>query len=179
MRLFSEPVAAGSHANHRSFRHFELRSGVLSAVLLMLTCGCSTQTIENSVTTRTVASKLGFTTEAGEPKDFVISSRPEQPADFVPIGPYPKDRKLARRKPDEVKAMQAGLDTDRDRSAKFAKRPVPKSSYGDVSEAIKSLNAARARANRPVGAPVEEPQTYPVPPARRRNANPLAIPKDQ
>jgi hypothetical protein len=179
MRLFSELKPPECRGKRKSVRVSAPISGALSAALLLLTCGCGTQDVENSVTAKTVASRFGFTTEAGEPKDFVINSRPAQPADFVPIGPYPKDRALARRKPDEVQKMQAGLDNDRDRTARFAKRPVPKSSYGDVNDAMKSLAAARARANRPVGAPVEQPQSYPVPPARRRNANPLALPKDQ
>ncbi len=146
-------------------------------------CNTSDRT-QGSMAERSLAARAGFITEVGQPKDFVVRSRPKADYAYPEVTPTPAERSLARRSPDDIKALEGRLDASRNRSASLARRPVPKSSYGGVAEARRAALGARTRANRPIYTPNSpQPTSYPVPESRRtgklkKMSNPLAIPKE-
>ena len=141
---------------------------------------------------KSAAMKAGFVTTTTAPKAFVVKSRPNTAYTYPDITPPPPDRPVAQRSPEDLKALEGRLDATRVKSDRFAKRALPHSSYGDVAKARRTVQAARARANRPIYVPKAgetppQPTSYPVPEARRMNGkamgvkrmtNPLAIPKE-
>ncbi len=133
---------------------------------------------------RALANRAGFTTETGQPKDFVVKTRPTTTYEYPVVTPLPADRAVPNRSPAELQDLQSKLDQARNRSASFAKRPAPRSTFGNVQEARRAAIAARARANRPIYIPGGvQPTSVPVPESRRsinrRPTNPLAIPRDE
>lgn len=165
-------------------RHFVLLMAVFGL------CACNTQqssetSMGTNMGTKSFATRAGFTTTTKQPKDFVVKSRPQADYAYPEVTPTPADRAIARRSPEELKALEGQLDTARNRSANFAKRATPKSTYGGVAEARHAALAARTRANRPIYNPANpQPTSYPVPESRRTGGNrakmssPLAIPKE-
>ncbi len=51
------------------------------------------------------------TDDVGHPQDFVIKSRPEGPSDYVPVFRKNEEHKTKVLTPDQLKAMEADLDT--------------------------------------------------------------------
>jgi hypothetical protein len=72
-----------------------------------------------------LARKVKLLPEPVEPKDFVKQTRPAQ-TDYLPVGVLPPERELKVKTPDELKAMEAELDTARARHDKISGRPAPK-----------------------------------------------------
>jgi hypothetical protein len=165
-----------------------VKSLVLVTTFLGL-CACTQQSSDTPMGTKSLASRAGFITTTKQPKDFVVKTRPQSEYTYPEVTYTPVDRSIARRSPDELKALEGQLDTARNRSASFAKRPTPKSTYGGINEARRAALAARTRANRPIYNPTNpQPTSYPVPEARRsesrragkrpKMSSPLAIPKE-
>ncbi len=160
-----------------------LKTAFASFCIFVL-AGCTAdQGSQASMDSRTLASRAGFTTTVGQPKDFVVRSRLKSDYTYPEVTPTPAERSLARRTPDEIKALEGRLDASRNRSAAQAKRPLPKSTYGGIAEARRAALAARARANKPIYTPGSpQPTSYPVPESRRTSrpkmSNPLAIPRE-
>jgi hypothetical protein len=161
-------------------------------VLLMAVfglCACNTQQSSEasmgtkSFASQSIATRAGFITTTKQPKDFVVKTRPQSDYAYPEVTPTPADRAIARRSPEELKALEGQLDTERNRSANFAKRATPKSTYGGIAEARRAALGARTRANRPIYNPANpQPTSYPVPESRRtgraKMSSPLAIPKE-
>ncbi len=162
----------------------KMKALFLLASLLFL-AGCNTQDASQAAPgARSLATKAGFVTDPGQPKDFVVKARPKTAYAYPEITPTPADPPVPQRSPAELKQLETRLDSSRKRSESYAKRPVPKSVYGGIAEARRAALGARARANKPIYVPGDgsQPTSYPVPEARRtgraRPTNPLAIPKE-
>jgi hypothetical protein len=72
-----------------------------------------------------LARKVKLLPEPVEPKDFVKQTRPAQ-TDYLPIGVLPPAGELKVKTPEELKAMEAELDTARAHHDKISGRPPPK-----------------------------------------------------
>jgi hypothetical protein len=57
------------------------------------------------------------TDDVGHPQDFVVKSRPTAPSDYVPVFRKPEEHQTKVLTPDQVKAMEADLDTASTRHA--------------------------------------------------------------
>jgi hypothetical protein len=51
------------------------------------------------------------TDDVGHPQDFVVKSRPQAPTDYVPVFRKPEEHKTKVMTPDQLKAMEADLDS--------------------------------------------------------------------
>ncbi|MBY0610554.1 MAG: hypothetical protein K2P80_00055 [Beijerinckiaceae bacterium] len=152
---------------------------IVAAVGLLCAACNSQDSIGSDPNVRSFATATGLRTEVGQPKDFVVRSRPST-VSYVPVEVRPPERAVPRRAAAALPEVEQELDTSRKRSTGFARRSLPKSQYGGVEDARRSVARARALANRPVGVPADQPTSYPVPESRRRGkpTNPLAIPKE-
>ena len=150
---------------------------VLAAALLCTGCNAQ-QSLSSDGNVRSLATTAGLRTEVGPAKDFVVRSRPKSEIAFVPVEVRPPERAVPRRAVATLPSVEQELNASRQRSAGFAKRSLPKTQYGGVDDARRSVARARALANRPIGG--DQPTSYPVPESRRRGkgANPLAIPQE-
>jgi hypothetical protein len=158
----------------------------VSVFSILSLCACNAgQNSDASMGTKSLATRAGFITTTKQPKDFVVKTRPQSEYTYPEVTPTPADRAIARRSPEELKALEGQLDAARNRSANFAKRATPKSTYGGIAEARRAALGARTRANRPIYNPANpQPTSYPVPESRRaggsraKMSSPLAIPKE-
>ena len=156
--------------------------GVSNALMGFLLCvavsGCTDQQISSNPNVRSLSTTAGLRTEVGEPKDFVRRSRPSAVA-YVPVEVRPPERPVPRREAKSLPGVEQELDATRSKSANFARRSTPRSQYGGVDDARRSVARARAQANRPIPGPDNQPTSYPVPESRRRGkpTNPLALPE--
>lgn len=72
---------------------------------------------------------IGVVTTVQPVPEFVSASRPATAPEFIPVGVTPPARATDRRSAEDVKKLEADLDSQRSRSRAFAGRPAPKSSY--------------------------------------------------
>ena len=149
-----------------------LLAGALSA------CTDQQQQLSGNPSVRSLATTAGLRTDVGEPKEFVRRSRTSAVA-YVPVDVRPPERPSPRREAKSLPGVEQELDATRARSANFARRSAPRSQYGGVDDARRSIARARAQANRPIPNAENQPTSYPVPESRRRGkpTNPLALPE--
>jgi hypothetical protein len=114
--------------------------------------------------TRSAAQAVGWATTVGPPKDFVLARRTNQPLDYVPVGRGGVERPVQPRSIASVRELERDLDSRRDRSENFARRPLPRGAYGRPLPSV----AAPPRAARAARPDPNAPDSYPVSPARAR-----------
>ena len=177
-------LPSGNELPETMFRSHMIQSRIgryaMMAGLSLLCGACNSQeSLKSDGNIRSFATATGLRTEVGQPKDFVVRSRPAS-VSYVPVDQRPPERDVPRRVAAVLPGVEQELDASRQRSSGFARRSLPKSQYGGVDDARRSVARAKALANRPVGAPADQPTSYPVPESRRRGkpASPLAIPKE-
>jgi hypothetical protein len=87
---------------------------------------------------RTIAKKLGLTTDPGEPQDFVIKSRPTGPQEYIPAGRKPFVHENKAKTPDELQAIDADMDAVR------ARHDAIRSTFAPAVKAVADAAAAKA-----------------------------------
>ncbi|HRE21304.1 MAG TPA: hypothetical protein PKW21_09760 [Rhabdaerophilum sp.] len=106
---------------------------MLSAALLSAGLGaCATEGAGTGAISAQGAAaprSIGIVTTVQPVPEFVSASRPAAAPDFIPVGVTPPPRGTDKRSAEDVKKLEADLDSQRSRSRSFARRPAPKSSY--------------------------------------------------
>jgi hypothetical protein len=110
---------------------------------------------------------VGWSTTAGEPKDFVKARRGTAELAYVPIGRGGIERPVTPRNPEGVKNLEAELDRQRDQSENFARRQLPAGAYGQPLPSVAAPPRAQ-RAGLPERPTPGQPESYPVNPNRLR-----------
>jgi hypothetical protein len=117
---------------------------------------------------RAGASAVGFATTVGQPKDFVLARRSNQELAYVPIGRGGIERPVQPRSVEGLRDFERDLDSTRDRSEAFARRPLPRGAYGaalpSVARPVRPTPTSANGARPTPGAP----ESYPVSPSRVR-----------
>jgi hypothetical protein len=143
-------------------------AGHLVLVLAAAALGACTATDENHPL-RGPTAVVGWSTTAGPPKDFVIARRTGGELAYVPIGRGGVERPVQPRSIESVRALEQQLDTTRDRSEAFARRPLPRGAYGAAFPSVAAPpRAARAAGGKPEQPTPGAPESYPVSPDRAR-----------
>ncbi len=147
-----------------------MSSGIGCAVVglvALAAAGCS-PTAEGSLT-RSAAQAVGWATTVGEPKDFVVARRSNAPLDYVPVGRGGIERPVQPRDAAGVRALEADLDSVRDRSEAFARRPLPSGAYGQPLPSVAAPpRAARGTSGQNLRPDPNAPASYPVSASRVR-----------
>jgi hypothetical protein len=136
----------------------------------MIACGwlaaCTSATEPNHVL-RGPTAVVGWSTTAGEPKDFVKARRGTTELAYVPIGRGGIERPVTPRNPEGVKNLETELDRQRDQSDSFARRQLPAGAYGQPLPSVAAPPRAQ-RAGLPERPTPGQPESYPVNPNRLR-----------
>jgi hypothetical protein len=140
--------------------------GCLMAGGLALAAAACTETGSPA---RNAAQAVGFATTVGEPKDFVLARRTNAPLNYVPVGRGGVERPVQPRDIPGVRALEADLDTTRDRSEAFARRQLPGGAYGQPLPSVAAPpRAARATGGQNLRPDPNAPASYPVSASRAR-----------
>jgi hypothetical protein len=132
-----------------------------AAALAAALAACTSTDGDGSL--RGAAQSVGWATTVGQPKDFVLARRSNQPLDYVPVGRGGVERPVQPRTLDGVRQLERNLDATRDRSEGFARRRLPRGAYGQPLPSVAA--PPRRAAARP---DPDAPDSYPVSPARAR-----------
>jgi hypothetical protein len=137
---------------------------VLTAAGLLAACSAT----ESTHPLRGAATTVGWATQAGTPKDFVVARRSSVELAYVPVGRGGIDRPVVARNVAGARDLEGELDRTRDQSEAFARRQLPTGAYG---QALPSLAAPPRAASRPGLAERSTPgapESFPVNPNRLR-----------
>ncbi len=117
---------------------------------------------------RGAATTVGWATQTGDPKDFVLARRSTTELAYVPIGRGGIDRPVVVRNVAGARDLEGELDRTRDQSDAFARRQLPTGAYGQALPSLAAPPRGSVRpglAERPTpGAP----ESFPVNPDRLR-----------
>ena len=100
---------------------------------------------------RSIMKKANVATDdVGEPKDFVLKSRPAAPTDYVPVFRKPEEHKARVLTPEQIKAAQAELDAAGARDAKLRDAFPPARRAYLEAERQKAAKAAAKKSSAPI-----------------------------
>jgi hypothetical protein len=148
-----------------TFAGYLARAGlVLASAGLLAACSAT----ESTHPLRGAATTVGWATQTGSPKDFVLARRSASELAYVPVGRGGIDRPVIARNVTGARDLEGELDRTRDQSEAFARRQLPTGAYGQALPSLAAPPRTSARpglAERPTpGAP----ESFPVNPNRLR-----------
>jgi hypothetical protein len=144
----------------------DMRRMAAAAALAAVLSACTGAEGDNP--TRSAAQAVGWATTVGQPKDFVLARRTNQPLDYVPVGRGGVERPVQPRSIASVRDLEKDLDATRDRSENFARRRLPRGAYGQPLPSVAAPPRPARAARRDARPDPNAPDSYPVSADRAR-----------
>jgi hypothetical protein len=161
------PSANQTRDGSRTSGVFATPIGHLAAAIALLALAACNSAGDANHPLRGAASKVGWATSAGEPKDFVIARRGTTELNYVPVGRGGIERPVIVRNAAAVQGLEGELDRQRDQSETFARRQLPSGAYGQPLPSVAAPPRPQ-RAGLPERPTAGQPDSYPVNPNRLR-----------
>jgi hypothetical protein len=161
------PSANQSRDGARTSGPFAASIGRVAAVIGVLALAACNGAGDANQPLRGAATKVGWATTTGEPKDFVIARRGTAELNYVPVGRGGVERPVVIRNAAAVQSLEGELDRQRDQSETFARRQLPSGAYGQPLPSVAAPPRAQ-RAGLPERPTAGQPESYPVNPNRLR-----------
>ncbi|MGL4637903.1 MAG: hypothetical protein ACRCWF_18120 [Beijerinckiaceae bacterium] len=143
---------------------FFSRASVVVAAAFVAACSAT----DSTHPLRGAATTVGWATQTGEPKDFVLARRSKTELAYVPVGREAAVRPIAVRSAAGARDLEAELDSTRDRSEAFARRQLPAGAYGQPLPSLAAPARTSARPGLPERPTAGAPESFPVNPNRLR-----------